>query len=47
MFHHEPSYSDADLQRMLTDTLRYEEMVRGERPKLEVVCAYDGLELVV
>ena len=47
LFHHEPSYSDADLQRMFTDTLRYEEMVRGDRPKLEVVCAYDGLELEI
>jgi phosphoribosyl 1,2-cyclic phosphodiesterase len=47
LFHHEPSYSDADIQRMHTETLRYEELVRAERPKLEVVCAYDGLELAV
>ena len=47
LFHHEPSYSDADIQRMFEDTLRYEEMVRADRPKLEVVCAYDGLELEV
>jgi len=47
LFHHEPSYSDGDIQRMHAETLRYEEMVRGERPRLEVVCAYDGLELAV
>jgi hypothetical protein len=32
---------------MHADTLRYEELVRGGRPRLEVVCAYDGLELAV
>ncbi len=47
LFHHEPSYSDADIQRMFDDTLRYEELVRAGRAKLEVVCAYDGLELAV
>lgn len=47
LFHHEPSYSDLDIQRMHADTLRYEEMVRAGRPRLEVVCAYDGLELAV
>lgn len=47
LFHHEPAYSDADIQRMFEETLRYEEMVRGDRPKLEVVCAYDGFEVAV
>lgn len=47
LFHHEPSYSDADIQRMFDDTLRYEELVRDGRPKLEVVCAYDGLQIAV
>lgn len=47
LFHHEPSYSDADLLRMHEETIRYEELVRADRPKLEVVCAYDGLELAV
>ena len=47
LFHHEPSYSDADIQRMYEETLRYEEAVRGEQPKLEVLCAYDGLEVSV
>jgi ribonuclease BN (tRNA processing enzyme) len=47
LFHHEPSYSDEDIERMHAETLRYEQLVRGERPKLEVVCAYDGLEVAV
>jgi len=47
LFHHEPNGSDEDIQRMFYETLRYEELVRGERPKLEVLCAYDGLEVEV
>ncbi|MGA0603784.1 MBL fold metallo-hydrolase [Caulobacter sp. KR2-114] len=47
LFHHEPAYSDDDIQRMYDDTRRYEESVRGERPPLEVVCAYDGLEIEI
>jgi phosphoribosyl 1,2-cyclic phosphodiesterase len=47
LFHHEPSYSDEDIERMHTETLRYEQLVRAGRPKLEVVCAYDGLEVAV
>jgi phosphoribosyl 1,2-cyclic phosphodiesterase len=45
LFHHEPTYSDADIQRMHEETVRYEELVRAERPPLEVICAYDGLEI--
>ena len=29
------------------ETIRYEELVRGESPPLEVICAYDGLEVTV
>lgn len=47
LFHHEPSHSDEDIQRMYFETLRYEKLVRGGRPQLEVVCAYDGLEVEV
>jgi phosphoribosyl 1,2-cyclic phosphodiesterase len=47
LFHHEPSYADTDLEQMLAETIRYEELVRAERPRLEVVCAYDGLEFEV
>jgi phosphoribosyl 1,2-cyclic phosphodiesterase len=47
LFHHEPRYSDADIQQMHVETLNYEALVRGERPALEVICAYDGLELAI
>jgi len=47
LFHHEPTYSDEDIQRMHAETVRYEELVRGDRPVLEVLCAYDGLEVAV
>lgn len=42
LFHHEPTYSDADILRMHTETIRYEELTRGDVP-LDVVCSYDGL----
>ena len=45
LFHHEPTYSDEDIQRMHEETIRYEELMREARPPLEIVCAYDGLEL--
>lgn len=44
LFHHEPTYSDEDIERMHGETLRYEELTREGRP-LEVLCAYDGLEV--
>ncbi|MBS0362248.1 MAG: MBL fold metallo-hydrolase, partial [Proteobacteria bacterium] len=47
LFHHEPTYSDADIQRMYEETVRYEELVREDRPPLHVICAYDGLEVRV
>ena len=47
LFHHEPTYTDEDIQRMHRETIRYEELVRGEAPPLEVICAYDGLEVTV
>jgi phosphoribosyl 1,2-cyclic phosphodiesterase len=47
LFHHEPTYTDEDIQRMHAETVRYEELVRADRPELEVICAYDGLEVVV
>ncbi|MCA1661652.1 MAG: MBL fold metallo-hydrolase [Novosphingobium sp.] len=42
LFHHEPTYSDADIARMHHETIRYEELTRGA-VALEVLCAYDGL----
>ncbi len=47
LFHHEPTYSDADIQRMYGETILYEELVRAERAPLEVICAHDGLEVSV
>lgn len=47
MFHHEPAASDAMIETVHRETIRYEELGRGDRPPIEVVCAYDGLELDV
>ena len=44
LFHHEPTYSDADIERMHQETIRYEELTRTG-PALEVLCAFDGLEI--
>ena len=42
LFHHEPTYSDADIQRMHGETIRYEELTRSDS-ELTVLCSYDGL----
>ena len=42
LFHHEPTYNDAAIQRMHDETIRYEELTRNGS-QLEVLCAYDGL----
>ena len=47
LFHHEPTYSDEDIRRMHLETIRYEELNRGDRAPLEILCAYDGLEVTV
>jgi phosphoribosyl 1,2-cyclic phosphodiesterase len=44
LFHHEPTYEDADIQRMHEESIRYEELTR-QGPPLEVICSYDGLEV--
>ncbi|HEY0628788.1 MAG TPA: MBL fold metallo-hydrolase [Sphingomicrobium sp.] len=44
LFHHEPTYDDEDIQRMHQESIRYEELTR-EGSALEVLCAYDGLEI--
>jgi phosphoribosyl 1,2-cyclic phosphodiesterase len=46
LFHHEPTYADADIQRMHEESIRYEELTREHDP-LEVICAYDGLVVEV
>jgi phosphoribosyl 1,2-cyclic phosphodiesterase len=44
LFHHEPAYSDATIERVLNETRRFEELTRGAQP-LRVSAAYDGLEV--
>ena len=44
LFHHEPTYADEDIERMHQETIRYEQLTR-EGPGLDVICAYDGLEV--
>jgi len=46
MFHHEPTYNDAKIDSVLADTRRFERITREGVP-LEVIAAYDGLELVL
>jgi len=47
LFHHEPTSTDADIDRLYDETIRYEALSRrGGRP-LEIVCSYDSLELEV
>lgn len=44
MFHHEPICDDDTLQKVLEETIRYEEIMREDHP-LKVSSAYDGLEI--
>ncbi len=44
LFHHEPANDDRAIERILQETRRLEELTRGSH-RLEVVAAYDGLEL--
>lgn len=44
LFHHEPVYDDRMIERVLAETVRLEEISRNG-DKLEVIAAYDGLEL--
>jgi len=44
LFHHEPANDDAAITRILKDARRLEELTRQAR-KLEVIAAYDGLEI--
>jgi phosphoribosyl 1,2-cyclic phosphodiesterase len=44
MFHHEPVFDDNTLRKLHLDTIRYEELMHRESA-LEVLCAYDGLEV--
>jgi len=44
LFHHEPANDDADIEQILRETVRFEELTQ-EGHRLEVLAAYDGLEL--
>lgn len=44
MFHHEPTFDDAKIDSVLAETRRFERLTREGAP-LEVIAAYDGLEL--
>jgi len=44
MFHHEPAYSDSQIAQILDETRRFEQITRDGH-ELEVLSAYDGLEL--
>jgi phosphoribosyl 1,2-cyclic phosphodiesterase len=46
MFHHEPIHNDADIHRIHTETIRYEELI-SRNARLEVLCAYDGMEVAL
>jgi phosphoribosyl 1,2-cyclic phosphodiesterase len=46
MFHHEPSFSDEDIEAVLSQTIRFEQLTRDGHP-VKVSAAYDGLELEV
>jgi phosphoribosyl 1,2-cyclic phosphodiesterase len=46
MYHHEPAYDDERIAQVLQETRRFEEITRDAH-RLEVVSAYDGLELAV
>jgi anti-anti-sigma factor len=44
LFHHEPAYDDRMIEEVHADTVRFEE-ISGPGHKVEVISAYDGLEL--
>lgn len=44
MFHHEPIFDDEAIDKILNETIRYEEITREGAP-LKVSTAYDGLEI--
>jgi len=44
LYHHEPANSDTAIEQIFRETLRFEELTRNG-PALEVIAAYDGLEI--
>ena len=47
LFHHEPTFSDAQLQTIHAEAIQYEALTRGDDAAVNVICAYDGLEFEV
>jgi hypothetical protein len=45
LFHHEPVNDDERIATIWQETLRLEEITRGEGRPLRVSAAYDGLEI--
>jgi anti-anti-sigma factor len=46
LFHHEPAYDDRMIEAVLGETVRFEEISR-HRHRVEVIAAFDGLDLTV
>ena len=46
LFHHDPVLDDPKIEAVLADTVRFEAISR-RGAKIEVISAYDGLELTV
>ena len=46
-FHHEPLSTDAQLDEVLENSRRYEQIMREGRPPLSVLAAWDGLEMTL
>ena len=46
MFHHEPAFDDERIQSVLNETIRFEQLTRGDQP-LIVSAAFDGMEIEV
>lgn len=47
LFHHEPTYSDAQIAAVTAEAIKYEALTRGDAAVVNVVCSYDGLEIDV
>jgi phosphoribosyl 1,2-cyclic phosphodiesterase len=46
MFHHEPMFDDERIASILAETIRLEEITRGDH-RVEISAAYDGMEIAV
>ncbi|HEV8519337.1 MAG TPA: MBL fold metallo-hydrolase, partial [Burkholderiales bacterium] len=46
LYHHEPAYDDATIERLWRETQRLEQITR-EAHAVEVTAAYDGLEIAL